>query len=772
MKKTICLCFAMTLLFPQVADASKLMGINAIDKDYLMLHFRDGEVRYRDDGTGKSAYLGHSFAAGDDSLIVFGNNLDVANIRNTSFWKISSTDDTDFTSTVPEAVWRKSKPMNTDVRLVSELDHWIFLKLPQPMKQGCSYKVEIDGILGADSKGGEIKFDIWDTFSEAIHINQAGYTPSQKTNHADLYMWLGDGGPRDYREWEGRNVYLYNIGTRTKTEIGKVRGWKSVADSQYEAGRRNLTGSGVWTIDFPSCPAGRYRLVVEDVGCSMDFNVSEDAYYEPFRNSVRGYYYMRLGEPIDTPKVVPIPRQPRFQADAEVKIYLTDLHPWHPVWKNLRGDVWDEPHFKKADASIFWQHRLPGNPTTRKAKGGHSDAFDWDRHIAHVSNIYDMLLPFILTNGRMDNDNLGIRESGNGIPDLLDEARNEVDFFLSIRDGEAYSQGVTNPSADWSVMFQAGCTTMAAWANAANCAIMADAFRVNGNHKLATYYKMEAINAFHFAEKQEDQQLNDIQDIGSMGMRAVDFKHMAAAFLYNATGNRKWEDIMVKLSRVTYDKSPIFQTYNGNDPGFCQIWGAAAYLACPHKRHYPRHYKNLKSSINHHADSYNLRHFQLRPSRRVANDARHRTSENLHLVILAHHIADNEARRTLLEEAMYAEAGWGLGRNPSNTVEMTGLGQRHITDVYSTGRNDGSPGTHPGQTPFNGTETWTENNGGDARILLNRCYPSWEGNWPEQESFFNQRYMWVNSEFTPRETMRGKMALLAYLYGIRSGTKE
>ncbi len=121
---------------------------------------------------------------------------------------------------------------------------------------------------------------------------------------------------------------------------------------------------------------------------------------------------------------------------------------------------------------------------------------------------------------------------------------------------------------------------------------------------------------------------------------------------------------------------------------------------------------------------------------------------------------------------MYAEAGWGLGRNPSNTVEMTGLGQRHITDVYSTGRNDGSPGTHPGQTPFNGTETWTENNGGDARILLNRCYPSWEGNWPEQESFFNQRYMWVNSEFTPRETMRGKMALLAYLYGIRSGTKE
>ena len=114
---------------------------------------------------------------------------------------------------------------------------------------------------------------------------------------------------------------------------------------------------------------------------------------------------------------------------------------------------------------------------------------------------------------------------------------------------------------------------------------------------------------------------------------------------------------------------------------------------------------------------------------------------------------------------MYAEAGWCLGRNPGNIVEMTGLGERHITDVYSTGRNDGIAGTHPGQTPFNGTETWSEGNGGDARILLNRCYPSWS-EWPRQESYFNQRYLWVNSEFTPRETMRGKMALYGYLYGL------
>ena len=54
------------------AGATHFLGANVVDKDYLMLHFRDGEVRYRDNGTGSSAYLGHSFAEGDDTLKVFG----------------------------------------------------------------------------------------------------------------------------------------------------------------------------------------------------------------------------------------------------------------------------------------------------------------------------------------------------------------------------------------------------------------------------------------------------------------------------------------------------------------------------------------------------------------------------------------------------------------------------------------------------------------------------------------------------------------------------
>ena len=84
---------------------------------------------------------------------------------------------------------------------------------------------------------------------------------------------------------------------------------------------------------------------------------------------------------------------------------------------------------------------------------------------------------------------------------------------------------------------------------------------------------------------------------------------------------------------------------------------------------------------------------------------------------------------------------------------MTGLGERHITDCYTTGRNDGAPESHPGQTPFNGTETWSPgHNGGDARVFLKYCYPAWtvengvqNTTWPRQESYFNQRYFWTVS---------------------------
>ena len=753
------------LVAPICAHATKYLETKVIDKEYLMVHFRDGEVHYRDDGTGPSAYLGHSFAEGDDTLLVFGKRLDVELATRLDGWTVSSLDDKAFGSQHPLAVYRKSKPMNTDNKHRSELDHWLFIRLPRAMKQGCTYKVTLPSGIGADKSQGEVLFDIYQSTSEAVHVNIIGYSPKQSTHAADLYLWLGEGGQRDYASFVGKRVWLYNVKTQKSRHVGKVSFWKSQSDSKYEANRKNDTGSDVWNIDFKCDQPGRYRLVVEDVGCSMDFDIAQDVYFEPYRYSVRGYYYMRLGEK-PRPDISPVPRQPAFIPEVDpvgFTVYKTDLHPWSPEWRRIGGDVWDEPHFKPALQSAFWRHRLPGNPVNTEVKGGHSDAFDWDRHLAHVSNIYDLLLPYLLTGGRISEDQLGITESGNGIADIVDEARNEVDFFLSIRDGEAYSQGVTNPSKEWTIMFQAGCTTMAAWANAANCAMLSDCFRVMGKDSLMQYYRDEAIKAYRFAEKQDNQQLDDGQHIGDGQMRGRDFRQMAAAYLYNVTGDRAWENVMAEGSIVKGPESRIWNQRAGY-----QIWGTAAYIVCPRERHYKELYENMKKSVCFEAFENHVKPSDLRPSRRTTNDSRWQTSENLQLLMLAHYVTTDRIIRQQFERAMYIDADWCLGRNPSNTVEMTGLGERHITDCYTTGRNDGVPGSHPGQTPFNGTETWSRGDGGDAQILLGRCYPDWQkGGWPSQESFFNQRYFWVNGEFTPRETMRGKMALLGYLYGIR-----
>jgi hypothetical protein len=47
-----------------------------------------------------------------------------------------------------------------------------------------------------------------------------------------------------------------------------------------------------------------------------------------------------------------------------------------------------------------------------------------------------------------------------------------------------------------------------------------------------------------------------------------------------------------------------------------------------------------------------------------------------------------------------------------------------------------------------------------------QCYPDYNSKWPKAEGYFNTRYVYAHSEFTPQQTMRGKMALYGYLYGI------
>ena len=757
--------------------ASKLAEVLAVDCNYVMVRLMDGEVTHRDDGIGPNAYTSNYHEDDIDTVKEYTPFCNTSAAQQASNWTMKSTDDPDFgaAGVNPSQCFRKTKLnghaerawQGNDFTYESTYEHTVYLEFTQTLKQGSTYTLEIASAINADKPDYTFTYDIYKSVSEAIHVNLVGYHPNPAMKSADLYIWMGDGGARDYSSFEGKKVYLYDTATQLSTEVGSVVFWKA---SGSDVGWYNLTRSAVWNVDFSGHTApGTYRLAIEGVGCSREFIISEEAYFHPYMVSTQGFFYMRIGQD-STAGIRPVPRRPLFipgVSPANTKVYLTTMAPFHPEWAGFSsGDAWDKP-------DDWAPYKKTGNPVNDNAIGGHSDALDWDRHLGHVSIIYDMLLPYYLTNGELNEDNLDIAESGNGIPDILDEARNEVDFWLSLRDGAAYSHGVTNPNKD-NEFFQAGTSPVAAWANAANAAMLADCFRISGHATLMNQYRDSAVASYTFAQGQTNQMLDSVHNIGDTNIRGRDLKMMAAASLYNVTDETAYEDVVNDESIVTSTNSILVDDNSKN-----QLWATAIYLKTNRAINYPTLHTNMKASVIAQARTKEVNLSTTRPSRRsTPNQAGYfRTAQNVHHTIIAHAVADQVADKKLFFKTLVLEADYGLGRNPMNMIQMTTAStplesMRSVQCAYTSGHDDGSPGMHPGHTPYFNLDDW--NTGmvmGSPSKLYENCYPSdFKNTWPIDEGYFNTKYVWAHNEFTPQQTMRGKMALYGYLYGIRKNT--
>jgi len=738
---------------------AKLVDVRTVDDEHVMVHVLDGEVRYKDDGRGPGAMMGHE-SAGGDVVVRYDPPMDIEAARATASYTITSKTDARYAAGLrPVAVFRKSKVNGTNNRWPEAdytVEHTLFLRLPRKLQQGKDYTLTIAGSANIQPGARGFAFDFTRSLSEAIHVNIIGYHPGLTPSlSADLYAWMGDGGARDYTAYVGKRVFLVDPRTGKRTPVGTVRFWKAAGK---DFGGWNLTASPVWTCDASGgLRPGSYRLAVEGIGCSREFRIDRDAYREPYRTSVRGFFYMRIGA---EPNVKPIPRQPRFipgKDPANFRVYRTTMGPWHPDWRKLGGDPWDNTDWSR--------YKEPGEPTNPNAWGGHSDACDWDRNPTHISIIWDMLLPYLLSNGKLAEDNLGIPESGNGIPDLIDEARYEVDLWLRLRDGKGgYASGLNNPTKDHSIMYQGAARPYMAWASAANCAMLADCFRIARKPDLMARYRDAAIEAWKTANEED---LDLAYNIGDTVTRGRDLKMMAAASLYNVTGERRYEDVMAELSVVAQAGADI----DAKDR-HCQIWSTATYLMCAKFGWRPIHHPDLaarmRETVVREATAKNVEPTRRRPSRRSSSEAYGwwQTRQDVHLACIAHAIAADAAQRQAFARALVLEADYGLGRNPMNMVQMTGLGSRHVDDIYTSGRNDGTPGVHPGHTPYMNLGPWGQGFMFDPGWYARKGYPSWD-NWPHGEGLWPARYCFANNEFTPQQTMRGKMCLLAYLYAIR-----
>jgi len=785
--KNLKLFFCIILLLPAIAaSASKLVSAGILDKDYIMLYFRDGDVSFTE-GASSGCGLYNQCASGN-SLTPYGSILNTTNAAIAGDWKITSTDDPDFgnSGVVPSNIYRKSKlgcmaqmdwsNSTNDFNYDWAYEHTLFLKLPKSMKAGKSYTIQIPADINSDVTSKTLTFDIFNSRSEAVKVNIVGYSTTNSIKSADVYVWMGDGGSRDYASFEGKNVYIYNTVTKESKQTGTLSFWKAAAGETTN--NHQMLQSNVWNADFTGFTTpGTYRLAVEDIGCSDDFTISSDIYYEPFKISTQGYYYMRVGE--ENTDVVPIPRHPLFlpgKNPSNTTVYITTITPYDADWSKISasGDPWD-------NTSTWANYRKPGNPTNPNAWGGHADAFDWDRHLGHVANIYDMLLPYFITNGALSDDNLGIAESGNGIPDIIDEARYEVDFWLRLRDGMGYSHGLNNPVNQITnpTFYQAGTDAVAAWANAANAAMLADCFNISGHTDLMAEYRDSAVVAYTYASNLPDQMLTKSQDVGNMVMTGKDFRITAAAFLYNLTGDTRYEIDLNSYSNCKSAYSTIC-----NNSSYCELYALAGYLFTNRHVDYPTLYNNMKSSIISEAKSREANFSNSRPSRRSTDNTTgwFITTINTERTIIAHALsAEGSADKALFENALILEADFSLGRNPLNMINMTTAttalaNKKSVENMYTSGWNDGTPGVHPGHTPYMNQYTWGGSMAmGNPTWMTRKNYPvitfDTKDNpvtnpWPYGELYYNTRYVYAANEYTPQQVMRGKTALYGYLYAI------
>lgn len=761
MKKPILLfgviCF---LAFMEKAHAARLVEILPVDNQCLMIHFQDGMVEYHWDDTISGSCNGWNYfytenwhlCPDKDQYIPFGWPLNTTLVQQVASFRIISPEDDNYgkAGKNPVNVYRKSKVWEAahDERKPA-MHHWLYLELPEPLQQGKSYRIEIDEKLNPGENLKIFNYDEFTAVSPAIKISNIGYETDAVHKTADVYLWMGDGGKRDFSRFTGKPWHIYDVNTAKIVHSGKLK--FRMENRQEPEVEKDFTGADVWECDFSvfNTP-GKYRLVIEGIGSSHPFVIEENIFEEAFKVSMQGMFYQRMGCAAKPAGDFPKARQPLFKQGvdpADFKVYISK--------KNMVTG-------KNPDDRNFYSEELTGE-IAEATWGGWSDAYDNDQRPVNFICVFDLLLTYYLNPQAFGDNQLYVPETGNGIPDIIDEALWQIDWWLRMRDSKGgYLTGLTNIHPPEKINYAGAPCAWQGWNVAAACAMVADCFRLSGNKRLQEKYTKEAIEAWGWAQQLSDQMLET--DVS--GLRGKDLKMTAAAFLYNLTGETKFETDMLTGNEVKSATSRV------RNPGsWEQQYAAVAYLFTPQKVNYPDVYANMKKAVINQAKNDYLVTMDDSPTKMARWTSKWegmaQTSNEMSLVAIAHKLTLDKNEKEYFEKGMFAEAEWTLGRNPLGLVQMTGLGERCVTQTFAPGRRDGYPGLTPGWTPYMCRDGW--NNHDDIHFCewyTNRNYPADKEIWPWGEHFWNSRYSVPNSEATPQQTFRQKIVLYGYLYGM------
>lgn len=267
--------------------------------------------------------------------------------------------------------------------------HTFYLRLPEPgLDPGQPYQITVNHI-DADLKATtSFTWDPRSSASPAIKVNQVGYAAKAQTRSAYLGWWAGDLGTIAFDDCTAFQV--------VSAENGEVvhEGGIVFAD------RDPLSGEKPGILDLSAIGPGSYRILVPGVGSSFPFRIGSGAERELAFHTQRAFFHQRAGFELDR-EFTDFPR-PASHLDAYESGYMVGNPAYTP----------------KPDEAI------------RRFQGGYHDAGDDDVFTYHLRATAQMLHIYALHPQAFGDGDLKIPESGNGIPDVLDESAWALRFFL------------------------------------------------------------------------------------------------------------------------------------------------------------------------------------------------------------------------------------------------------------------------------------------------------------------------------------------------------
>ncbi len=304
----------------------------------------------------------------------------------------------------------------------------LYLELSRPIGVGQAVEVKSPGgALGGTSMVFQAVASAT-RWNPALHVNQVGYLPSfSKKAMVGYYLGsLGElnvpaqSGFRVVESATGREVYRGNLVPRP--DQGYV-----YTPTPYQK---------VFEADFTAFNTpGEYRLQVAGMGVSWPFTIDAAVAGAFARTFALGLYHQRCG----TANELPFTRHVHdacHAAAAEIPtLQFTNTQRFLAAVSADSSKLprHTAPQLKSTAASLY-PFVLQGKVDVA---GGHHDAGDYSKYtINSAALIHFLVFAVDAFPGVGTLDNLGLPESGDGLSDVLQEAKWEADFLAKMQDAD------------------------------------------------------------------------------------------------------------------------------------------------------------------------------------------------------------------------------------------------------------------------------------------------------------------------------------------------